>query len=211
MSRIVIYDTTLRDGSQTEGISFSVTDKLKIAEKLDAIGVHYIEGGWPGSNPKDKEFFKFVKDLGFKNARVAAFGSTRRAKTAAKEDTNLIELVKSEAPTVTIFGKSWDLHVTDVIRTTLDENLAMIADSVTFLKKKRREIFYDAEHFFDGYKRNPDYALKSILAAQEAGASCIILCDTNGGTLTEEVHRIVTEVRKKIKVDLGIHCHNDLD
>ena len=211
MSRITIYDTTLRDGSQTEGISFTVNDKVKIVEKLDKLGVHYIEGGWPGSNPKDRDFFELIKDKKLKNAAIAAFGSTRRAKVAAADDANLQELVKSQAPTLTIFGKSWDLHVTDVIRTTLEENLKMIYDSVEFLKKKKREVFYDAEHFFDGYKRNPEYAVRTITAAQDAGAACVILCDTNGGTLPEEVRRIVAEVTKKISTPLGIHTHNDLD
>ncbi len=211
MSKLIIYDTTLRDGSQTEGVSFTVNDKLKIAEKLDDLGIHYIEGGWPGSNPKDKEFFRLMKSKKLKNATVAAFGSTRRAKMKAGDDQNLKDLIGSQAPTVTIFGKSWDLHVTDVIKTTLDENLSMIADSVSFLKNKHREVFYDAEHFFDGYKRNPEYALKAILAAQEAKADCIILCDTNGGSLPEEVRQIVFEIKSKISVPLGIHTHNDLD
>ncbi len=209
--RITIYDTTLRDGSQTEGISFTVKDKIKITEKLDDLGVHYIEGGWPGSNPKDKEFFKIMKTKKLHNALLAAFGSTRRAKVKPAEDINLRELINSQAPTLTIFGKSWDLHVTDVIKTTLDENLAMIYDSVAYLKSKKREVFYDAEHFFDGSKRNFEYALKSISAAQDAGADCIILCDTNGGTLPEEVRQIVGEVRAKIKAPMGIHTHNDLD
>ncbi|MFA5060301.1 MAG: citramalate synthase [Candidatus Omnitrophota bacterium] len=210
MPHIVIYDTTLRDGAQTEGVSFSVNDKVKITEKLDELGIHYIEGGWPGSNPKDKEFFALMKKHKLKNSVLAAFGSTRRAQTTPAEDKNLQELIKSETKTITIFGKSWDLHVTDVLRTTLDENLKMIFDSVEFLKKKKREVFYDAEHFFDAYKRNPEYALKTILAAQSAGADCIILCDTNGGSLPEEVRRIVSEVKPKLSVQLGIHTHNDL-
>ena len=209
--KIIIYDTTLRDGSQTEGISFSVNDKIKIAERLDELGVHYIEGGWPGSNPKDKEFFTLAAGKKWKNAKISAFGSTRRAKTTASEDINLNELINSKAPAVTIFGKSWDLHVTDVIKTSLEENLSMIADSVSFLKKKKKEVFYDAEHFFDGYKHNPAYALKTLKTAQEAGADCIILCDTNGGTLPEEIRDVITKLRTKIKVPLGIHCHNDLD
>ncbi|MDP2654467.1 MAG: citramalate synthase [Candidatus Omnitrophota bacterium] len=211
MPRVVIYDTTLRDGSQTEGISFTVNDKLKIAAKLDNLGVHYIEGGWPGSNPKDKEFFRLIRHQKLKHAKIAAFGSTRRAGVKASEDVNLNELIKSKTPTCTIFGKSWDLHVTDIIKTTLEENLAMVHDSVSFLKKKGKEVFYDAEHFFDGYKRNPDYALKTVLAAQDAGADCIVLCDTNGGTLTEEVRDIVAAVREKLTAPMGIHCHNDLD
>jgi 2-isopropylmalate synthase len=211
MKNIIIYDTTLRDGSQTEGISFTVSDKLKITQKLDDLGVHYVEGGWPGSNPKDQEYFKLAKKLKLKHAKVAAFGSTRRANIKPSEDVNLNELIASDAKTLTIFGKSWDLHVTDVIKTTLDENLKMIYDSVSFLKKAQREVFYDAEHFFDGYKRNPKYALKAIQAAQEGGADCIVLCDTNGGTLPQEVSEIVTEAKKKLKAPLGIHTHNDLD
>lgn len=210
MSRIIMYDTTLRDGSQTEGIAFSLNDKLKIAQKLDEIGIHYIEGGWPGSNPKDKAFFKEIKKKKLKHAEIAAFGSTRRAKIKASEDVNLRELVKSQTETVTIFGKSWDLHITDVIKTTLSENLKMIADSVRHLKRKRKKVFYDAEHFFDGYKANPDYALKTLLAAQEAGADCIILCDTNGGTLPREVKNIVLEIKGKLDTPLGIHAHDDL-
>src|SRR5208283_567610 len=209
MNIIIIYDTTLRDGSQTEGVSYSVNDKVKITRKLDELGVHYIEGGWPGSNPKDKEFFEIMKTQRLKNSRLAAFGSTRRANIRAEEDANLKDLIASETPTVTIFGKSWDLHVTDVIRTTLDENLRMIQESVAFLKKNKREVFYDAEHFFDGYKNNPKYAVKTILAAQNGGADCIILCDTNGGSLPEEITKIVKEVKKKVKKPLGIHTHND--
>jgi len=211
MSAIKCYDTTLRDGSQTEGISFSLNDKIKIAEKLDDLGIHYIEGGWPGSNPKDKEFFRIMKSKNLKHAQIAAFGSTRRAHITCEQDTNLKELVKSKAPVVTIFGKSWDLHVTDVIRTSLEENLAMIESSVAFLKKKKRTVFYDAEHFFDGYKHNPDYAFKTLWAAQAGKADCIILCDTNGGTLPHQISRIVTAVREQLATSLGIHTHNDLD
>jgi 2-isopropylmalate synthase len=211
MSSIIIYDTTLRDGSQTEGISFSVHDKLKIAEKLDRVGVHYIEGGWPGSNPKDKEFFHLVKNRKFRHAVITAFGSTRRAKLKASEDMNLRALVSSGAKAITIFGKSWDLHVTDVIKTSLDENLKMIADSISYLKSKKCEVFYDAEHFFDAYKRNPEYACRTLQAAREAGADCLILCDTNGGTLPEEISKIIAEVKTSIDSPLGIHTHNDLD
>ena len=166
MSKIVIYDTTLRDGSQTEGVSYSVNDKVKITLKLDELGVHYIEGGWPGSNPKDKEFFEVMKGKKLSSSKLAAFGSTRRANIKPEDDANLNDLVSSQTPTVTIFGKTWDLHVTDVIRTTLEENLKMIQESVAFLKKNKREVFYDAEHFFDGYKNNPKYAIKTIEAAQ---------------------------------------------
>ncbi|MFC1510346.1 citramalate synthase [Candidatus Omnitrophota bacterium] len=210
MSKIVIYDTTLRDGAQAEGISFTINDKIKIAEKLNDIGVHYIEGGWPLSNPKDKEFYKYFNKNTLKNATVATFGSTRKAKTAPEDDANLSELINTKAKTVTIFGKSWDVHVTTVLKTSLEENLRMIADSVGFLKKKKREVFFDAEHFFDGYKANPTYALKSICTAQDAGADYIVLCDTNGGTLTSEIKQIIGEIKEHITVPLGIHAHNDL-
>ena len=208
--KVTIYDTTLRDGSQTEGISFTVNDKIKIAEKLDALGVHYIEGGWPGSNPKDREFFDIMKGKKLNNSVIAAFGSTRRAKIKPSEDGNLRELIRSQAKTITIFGKTWDFHVTEVIKTTLEENLQMIYDSVHYLKTKKREVFYDAEHFFDGYKSNPEYALKTLLAAQDAKADCIILCDTNGGSLPNEIRQIVSEVKDKVTTPLGIHTHNDL-
>ncbi len=211
MSKIIIYDTTLRDGSQTEGVSYTVSDKVKITQKLDELGIHYIEGGWPGSNPKDKEFFEVMKSKQLKHAKLAAFGSTRRANIKPEDDANLNELIASATPTVTIFGKSWDLHVTDVIKTTLEENLKMIQESVAFLKKAKREVFYDAEHFFDGFKKNPRYAIKTIQAAQAGGADCIILCDTNGGTLPEEITKIVKEVKRKIRKPLGIHTHNDQD
>jgi 2-isopropylmalate synthase len=211
MSEIIIYDTTLRDGSQTEGVSFSVNDKIHIAEKLDELGIHYIEGGWPGSNPKDKEFFKLIQAKKLKTSVIAAFGSTRRANIDPKDDNNLQELAASQALAITIFGKSSDFHVLEVLKTTLEENLQMIYSSVDFLKKKTKEVFYDAEHFFDAYKRNPDYALKTILKAQDAHADCIILCDTNGGTLPEDISRILKTIKTHIKVPLGIHCHNDLD
>ena len=209
MSEIIIYDTTLRDGSQTEGISFSVNDKIKITEKLDCLGIHYVEGGWPGSNPKDKDFFDLIVKKKLENTVVAAFGSTRRAKIKASEDQNLNYLIKSKAKTLTIFGKSWDLHVRDVLRTTLDENLQIIFESVRYLKKKKREVFYDAEHFFDGYKHNPEYALKTLLAAQDANANYIVLCDTNGGCLPAEIKNIILAVKSKINIPLGIHVHND--
>lgn len=210
MSKIVIYDTTLRDGAQAEGISFSINDKIKIAEKLNEIGVHYIEGGWPLSNPKDKEFYSHFHKNPLKNATIAAFGSTQKVKSEACDDANLIELVNTKSKTVTIFGKSWDAHVTTVLKTSLEENLRMIADSVGFLKKKKKEVFFDAEHFFDGYKINPEYALKAIRTAQNAGADAIVLCDTNGGTLTSEIKTIITEIKEHISIPLGIHVHNDL-
>ncbi len=209
MRQIAIYDTTLRDGAQTEGIAFTVKDKLKIAKKLDAIGVHFIEGGWP-ANTKDQEFFKAVQAMDLKNSEITAFGSTRRAKIKASDDLNLKQLIKSQAQTIVLFGKAWDLHVQDVIKTSLDENLNMISDSIRFLVKKKRRVLYDAEHFFDGYKNNPQYALQTLLAAQAAGAECLVLCDTNGGALPQEIRKIICEIKDKITVAMGIHCHNDL-
>lgn len=207
--KIQIYDTTLRDGSQGEGISFSVQDKLLILKKLDEMGFDYVEGGWPGANPKDSEFFEEAKKLKLEHAKLAAFGSTCKAHTKASEDTNLKALVAADTPVVTIFGKSWDLHVTEVFKTDLDENLRMIEDSVKYLRSKGKEVVYDAEHFFDGYKHNPKYALKAIETAYEAGASVIVLCDTNGGTMPTRVTEVVKEVSSKLKAPLGIHTHND--
>ncbi|MBF0121865.1 MAG: citramalate synthase [Candidatus Omnitrophica bacterium] len=209
MNKILIYDTTLRDGSQAEGVSFTVADKKKIALKLDEIGVHYIEGGWPGSNPKDKEFFKLMQSVKLNNAKLAAFSSTRRKGLKASEDPNYKELIDAKTPVVCIFGKSWDLHVIDVLKATLEENLEIIRDSVSFLKKKGKEVVYDAEHFFDGYKNNPEYALKTLQAADEAGADFLVLCDTNGGSLPEEVSGIIAEIKDHVKASLGIHTHND--
>ncbi|MBN1865880.1 citramalate synthase [Candidatus Sumerlaeota bacterium] len=206
---VKIYDTTLRDGEQAENISFSVEDKLQIARLLDEFGVHYIEGGWPGSNPKAVRFFQAIRKEKLKHARVAAFGSTRRKKIRPEDDANLKALVELKVPVCTIFGKTWDLHVTEALRTTLDENLAMIASSVKYLKSKRREVIYDAEHFFDGYKANPDYALKTLEAAVEAGADCLALCDTNGGTMPHEVAAIVRTVVGATRAPIGIHTHND--
>ena len=209
MSKVKIYDTTLRDGTQAEGVSFSSTDKIRIAEKLDSLGVHYIEGGWPGSNPKDIEFFKKIKKVKLKNAKIASFGSTRRKNIKASEDTNLKMLLEAETPVVTIFGKSWLLHVKEVLRVSPEENLNMILDSIKYLKSKKKEAIYDAEHFFDGYKDNPDYALQTLKAAAEGGADCIVLCDTNGGTLPSEITKIIEAVKAAIKIPLGIHVHND--
>jgi len=211
MHTVDIYDTTLRDGSQREGISLSVSDKLKIAEKLDEIGVKYIEGGWPGSNPKDIEFFKRASLIEFKNARICAFGSTRRPGEAVAEDPNIKALLEANTKTVTIFGKSWDFHVYDAIKTTLEENLAMIEDSIAYLKSTGREVIYDAEHFFDGYKANPEYALATLEAASRGGAEVIVLCDTNGGLMTWELSAILSVVKDKVKAPLGIHAHNDAD
>lgn len=206
---VSLYDTTLRDGNQALGISFSLSDKIRIAEKLDELGMHYIEGGWPNpTNPTDTEFYNKILKKKLK-AKIAVFGSTRRPKVKASEDQFLSMLVKSNAPVATIFGKSWDLHVKQVINTTLEENLEMIGDSISFLKKKMDEVIYDAEHFFDGYKANPQYALKTLEAARDAGADCIVLCDTNGGVLTDEFQKIFGEVRKQINAPLGIHVHND--
>jgi 2-isopropylmalate synthase len=209
MKEIKIYDTTLRDGSQGEGISFSVMDKIRIAKELDMLGVHYIEGGWPGSNPKDMEFFLKMAKIQLKSSQLTAFSMTRRLNTKAEEDPNIKSLVKSGAKIITIVGKTWDLHVTDVLKTNLNENTAMIKDTVTFLSSRGLTVFYDAEHFFDAYKSNKEYAIKTLITAQDAGAKVICLCDTNGGTLTSELTNIVAEVRNKIKVSLGIHCHND--
>ncbi|MBF0485036.1 MAG: citramalate synthase [Candidatus Omnitrophica bacterium] len=211
MNKIFIYDTTLRDGTQAEGISLTVNDKRKIALKLDEIGVHYIEGGWPGSNPKDKEFFKLMQGVKLKNARLAAFSSTRRAGMKAKDDPNFKELVDAKTPVICLFGKTWDLHVRDVLRVSPEENLEIIKDSVSFLKTKKREVVFDAEHFFDGYKNNSDYALAAIKAADNAGADVIVLCDTNGGSLPEEISGIIAEIKDRIKAPLGIHSHNDMD
>lgn len=209
-NRILIYDTTLRDGTQGEGISFSVADKLRIAEKLDHFGIDFIEGGWPGSNPRDMAFFQAVRQMKFKHAKVAAFGSTRRAGIAAADDSQLKLLLDAEMPVVTIFGKTWLLHVTEVLRTTPEENLAMIEDSVRFLREAGREVIYDAEHFFDGYKDNPAYALQTLEAAARGGACNLTLCDTNGGTMVDEVKRIVGEVVAKFGPGkIGMHCHND--
>ena len=209
MNKIELYDTTLRDGAQSEGISFSVSDKLKICEKLDEIGIHFIEGGWPGANPKDMSFFKKVKELKLKNSEVVAFGSTRHAKASAKHDIVLNGLLEADTKFVTIFGKSWDLHVKDVLKVDLEENLKMIGDSVEFLKANGKIVFFDAEHFFDGYKSNKEYALKTLKTAQDSGAYRIILCDTNGGTITSQVFEIIEEVKGLIKTPLGIHSHND--
>ena len=208
---IKLYDTTLRDGSQQEGISLSVEDKIKITKKLDDLGVDYIEGGWPGSNPKDQEYFELVKSLPLRNAQIAAFGSTRRAGISVQDDGNIKALLDSEAPVVTLVGKSSDLQVINVLETTLEENLSMISDSISFLKENGRIVFFDAEHFFDGYKSNPEYALECLESAEKSGADCVVLCDTNGGALTEEIVAIVNKVSDSVEIPFGIHCHNDAD
>jgi len=207
--KVFIYDTTLRDGAQGEGISFSSTDKIRIAERLDAFGVHYVEGGWPGSNPKDMDFFAEAAKRKFKHAKIAAFGSTRRANTKCKDDPQIDMLVKANTPVVTLVGKTWSLHVREVIRTTPEENLAMIGDSVRFFKEHGKEVVYDAEHFFDGYKDDPKYALATLKAAQDAGVDIVVLCDTNGGTMPSEVGRVTGEIVKQMKCAVGIHTHND--
>jgi 2-isopropylmalate synthase len=207
--QVFLYDTTLRDGTQGEGVSLSVDDKLKIVEKLDQLGVHYIEGGWPGSNPKDMEFFQRAQEIKLSKAKITAFGSTRRIGIKAKDDENLQRLIESGVTVVAIFGKTWDFQVTEALRTTLEENLQMIKDSVSFLKQNGMEVVFDAEHFFDGYKQNRKYALSAILTAEEAGADCIALCDTNGGTLPHEISEIVKDVCNNVQVQVGIHCHND--
>lgn len=207
--KVELYDTTLRDGTQGESISFSVADKIRIALELDNLGIHYIEGGWPGSNPKDIEFFEQIQDHKLKTARIAAFGSTRRANVKPENDSNLNSLIAAKTPVVTMFGKSWVLHVLEILKTTLEENLKMIYDSVYYMKSNGKIAFYDAEHFFDGYKSDPQYALETLRAAQSAGADCLVLCDTNGGTMPGEITRIVKTVKDTLKAPIGIHCHND--
>jgi 2-isopropylmalate synthase len=207
---VTLYDTTLRDGTQGEGISFSVLDKLRIAEKLDAFGAHYIEGGWPGSNPKDVAFFEAAKKHTFRHAKLAAFGSTRRANLPVEKDPQIAQLLAAETPVVTIFGKSWRLHVTDILNIDPAENRAMIFDSVRHLKSQGREVIYDAEHFFDGYKDNADHALATLAAARDAGADLLVLCDTNGGCLPEEIDAIFRAAARHVSpTPVGIHTHND--
>ncbi|HEX6972574.1 MAG TPA: citramalate synthase [Limnochordia bacterium] len=207
--KVFVYDTTLRDGTQAEGISFSVDDKLRIARRLDQMGFDYIEGGWPGSNPKDMEFFRRVRQESFSHARLAAFGSTRRAGIAAADDPNLRALVAAGAPVATIVGKSWDFHVQSALRTTPDENLRMIEESIAYLRQAGLEVIYDAEHFVDGYRANPDYALETLRAAARGGAATLVLCDTNGGSLPHEIYAVTSEVRSRFDLPLGIHTHND--
>jgi 2-isopropylmalate synthase len=208
---VLLYDTTLRDGTQREGLVLSLADKLKIAQRLDSAGFPYIEGGWPGSNPKDQEFFAAARDMTWRNAKIAAFGSTRHRANRPENDPNLQALVAADTPVCTIFGKSWLLHVRDVLSATPEENLAMVGDSVAFLRDAGREVVYDAEHFFDGYKSDADYALATLRAAHEAGATSLVLCDTNGGTLTDELAGIVRAVMERLGLDTtyGIHVHDD--
>jgi len=206
---VTLYDTTLRDGTQREGMSLSVEDKLRIAAKLDLLGVHYIEGGFPGSNPKDIEFFERVRDLRLEQAVISAFGSTRRKDLAVDDDPGLAALIDTGCQALCIVGKCWDLQVTETIGATLDEGIEMARDSVAYLKSHGRTVFFDAEHFFDGYNSNADYAVAVCAAAAEAGADAIVLCDTNGGMLPSDITRIVTDVAKRVKAPLGIHTHND--
>ncbi|MBD7911991.1 MULTISPECIES: citramalate synthase [Clostridium] len=207
---ISIFDSTLRDGAQGQGISFSLEDKLKIVRALDDIGVTYIEAGNPGSNPKDMEFFKRIKEVKLNRAKIAAFGSTRRSNIKAEDDKNIKNLLSADTDVVVVFGKSWDFQVTEILKTTLDENLNMISDTIKYLIDKGKEVIFDAEHFFDGYKDNNEYALSTIKVAEKAGASTVVLCDTNGGTLPNEVKDIASEAISNIGGNVGIHCHDDI-
>jgi 2-isopropylmalate synthase len=211
MITVQLYDTTLRDGAQQGGISLSVEDKLKICQKLDELGIDFIEGGWPGSNPKDTEFFAKAQNLRLTHATLVAFGSTRRMGCRSEEDANLQALLRAKTKVVTIVGKAWDKQVTRVLETTLEENLSMITDSISYLRAKGLRVFFDAEHFFDGYKGNPEYALQVVAAAAKAGAECVVLCDTNGGTLPQQIVEAIKAVQKTSPVALGIHTHNDAE
>ncbi len=209
--RIFTFDTTLRDGTQGESVSFSVEDKLQIAEKLDELGIDYIEGGWPGSNPKDQEFFHRAKNRPLKHAKLTAFGATRFAKNSVNQDANVAALLAAETPVISIFGKTWDFHVHRALGITEDESLRLIAETVSYLKAHGREVVYDAEHFFDGYNANPAFALRTLEAAKQAGADVLCLCDTNGGTFPSRVAQLVEEIRSRFDGVIGIHCHNDSD
>ena len=206
---IQIYDTTLRDGTQSEGFNLSANDKVRIAKRLDKLGVAFIEGGWPGSNPKDAEFFERARDMEWKNSLIAAFGSTCRVNGGPEDDANIKALLDSQTPVCTIFGKTWNLHVTDVLQTTLEDNLRIIEDSVAYLKENGKRVVYDAEHFFDGYKADLSYALETLQAAVRGGAEIVVLCDTNGGTLPWEVENIIREMKPKLNHPFGMHTHND--
>jgi 2-isopropylmalate synthase len=208
---VKIYDTTLRDGSQAEDIAFSVEDKIRISQKLDELGIHYVEGGWPGSNPRDLQFFQEIKSIPLSHAKIVAFGSTCRAGTMPQKDFNIQALIEADTKVVTIFGKSWDIHLIEALNITLDQNLEIIHQSVRFLKDRVEEVIFDAEHFFDGFKNNPQYALSTLIAAQDAKADWIVLCDTNGGTFPYEIQSIIQEVKRKIVAPLGIHVHNDTE
>lgn len=207
--KIMLYDTTLRDGTQGEQVNLSAEDKLKIARRLDEMGISYIEGGWPGSNPKDARFFKMARSVSFKNAKLTAFGSTKRFGITPENDPSIQAILEADTATVTIFGKTWDLHATEILGVTLEQNLEMIEDTVRYLKKEGREVIYDAEHFFDGFKNNPEYTMKTIAAAHAGGADFIVLCDTNGGTLTHELKAIMDAVTPRISIPVGIHVHDD--
>lgn len=209
--KIQIFDTTLRDGTQGEKIAFSAKDKLHIAKRLDHFGIDYIEGGWPGSNPKDMKFFELARNHKFDHSRIVAFGSTCRANTKPADDTNIQMMVEAGTPAVSLFGKSWLLHVQEALKTTAKENLKIIRESVAYLKEQGKEVIYDAEHYFDGYKADPNYAIRTLKAAEAAGADTIVLCDTNGGTLPSEISKIVEETAKQVKTRLGIHAHNDCE
>jgi 2-isopropylmalate synthase len=212
MRRLIkIYDTTLRDGTQGEGVSFSMEDKVRLASRFDAFGIHYIEGGWPGSNPKDLRFFRRMQDVTLKQAKLAAFSMTRRAGGATESDPNMLAILESGAPVATIVGKSWDFHVTGALETTLAENLAMIHDSIAYLRQRMDEVLFDAEHFFDGFRANQEYALATLKAAEAAGARWLVLCDTNGGTLPADLVATIRAVKRAVKTPLGIHVHNDAE
>lgn len=208
--KVMIYDTTLRDGTQGEGISFSSQDKVQIAKLMDEFRIDYIEGGWPGSNPRDMDFFESIRSYSFNHSKLAAFGSTRKAGVAVEDDSQLQTLLAAQTPVVTIFGKSWTLHVTEVLKTSLEENLSMIKESVAFLKSRDKEVIYDAEHFFDGFKADPTYAESTLQVAIDGGADYIVLCDTNGGTQVDQLQKIIKHVAVKFpKTNIGVHCHND--
>jgi 2-isopropylmalate synthase len=211
MRKIEIYDTTLRDGTQSEDFSLTVEDKLRIVQQLDSLGIHYIEGGWPGATPRDTRFFKEVKQIPLRNAKIVAFGATRKPTHKAREDMSLRALLQAGTDVITLVGKSWDIHVTQALGTTPKKNLEMISDSVAFLKDKKKTVFFDAEHFFDGYKADPEYAIRTLLAASKAGADCLVLCDTNGGTLPSEIKEILQRTRRELTGPFGIHAHNDAD
>ncbi|MEN6313399.1 MAG: citramalate synthase [Clostridiaceae bacterium] len=209
MKKVIVLDSTLRDGAQAQGISYTVEDKLKIVKRLDSLGVSYIEAGNPGSNPKDLEFFERVAHLKLENAKLIAFGSTRRVGIAVEEDSNVLSLLKAGTSAVVIFGKSWDFQVTDILKTTLDENIRMIFDTIKYFKKTGREVVYDAEHFFDGYAANPEYAVCTLKAAADAGADSLCLCDTKGGFLPMDIYNITQEIVRQFHIPIGVHCHND--